>query len=228
MKATTMEIVQSTLSKIQAVVKQHVKGQYTLPTVDGKDVYYVVPLSGGIDSFATAYTLLALFPEVPFIYVHADTGVEAKGTAEALNAFEQLTGKTIMRLKPKYDLLETIEKTGNFLPSQRVRSCTSALKATPIRMFYNSLKSKYGEDSLFLQFVGLRADEPNRKGIDWTQTHIGSAYPLQSLGLVKSDVNNIVEKIQGIPLFYIDKSRSGCSMCIFFRRSEIIDAWRTR
>lgn len=222
-----MNTTENALSMIKDVVQSHVKNTYSLPVFEGKKVFYIVPLSGGIDSFATAYTLTALFPDTAFTYVHADTGVEAKGTEEALAQFETITGKTIIKLKPKYDLLEMIEKTGNFLPSQRVRSCTQALKTTPIKMFYNQLKAKYGDDALFLQFVGLRADEPKRKGIDWNQTHIGSAYPLQALGLVKSDVNKIVEQIQGIPLYYLEKSRSGCSMCVFSRRSEIIDAWRS-
>lgn len=219
-------INETALSMIKDVVKRHVKNTYSLPVFEGKKVFYIVPLSGGIDSFATAYTLTALFPDTQFTYVHADTGIEANGTEEALDAFERITGKTITKLKPKHDLLEMLEMVGNYLPSQRVRSCTQMVKTRPIKMYYNDLKAKHGDDALFLQFVGLRADEPKRKGIDWNEAHIGSAYPLQALGLVKSDVNNIVEQIQGIPLYYIDKSRSGCQMCIFSRRSEIIDAWK--
>jgi hypothetical protein len=210
---------------IKNVIAKYIKGSYTLPSFEGKKMFYIVPLSGGIDSFATAYTLFALFPDAPITYVHADTGVEAKGTAEALELFEQITGKKIIRIKPKYDLLEGIERAGNFLPSQRQRSCTQTLKTLPIKRFYNALKERHGDDALFMQFVGLRADEPARKGIDWKEEHIGSAYPLQALGLVKADVNNIVNAIQGIPLYYLQKSRSGCTMCIFSRRSEIIDAW---
>lgn len=207
-------------------VNAYVKGTYELPVINGKKVFYIVPLSGGIDSFATAYTLLARFPETPFTFVHCDTGIEADGTSEALLLFEDITHKKIIRIKGKYDLLEMIERSGNFLPSQRHRTCTNALKTLPIKKFFNALKERHGDDSVFIQFVGLRADEPARKGIEWREEHIVSSYPLQSLGLTKSDVNNIVENIQGIPEYYAEKSRSGCKVCIFSRRSEIIDAWQ--
>ncbi|MBE8232853.1 MAG: hypothetical protein HAW67_03900 [Endozoicomonadaceae bacterium] len=186
---------------------------------------YVVPLSGGCDSLCMAYTMLALFPNEKFIIVHADTGSEVKGTAEALEKFEAFTGQKIERIYPKYDLFTLIEKNGNFLPSQRARFCTQNLKTIPIKVFFNKLRAEHGEDAFFLQFVGLRADEPKRKGIDWNEGFIGSAYPFQSLGLVKSDINNIVSSTQGIPLYYINKSRSGCTSCPFQRRSEIIDSW---
>lgn len=207
------------------VIKQFASGGYELPTFKGKKVFYFIPLSGGIDSFATAYTLLALYPSAPFTFIHADTGVEAEGTADALARFEQITGRKVLKLIPKRDLLEQIESQGNFLPSVNARFCTQLLKTVPIQKFYNALKERHGDDCMFLQFVGLRADEPLRKGIDWSQDHIASAYPLQALGLRKPDVNKIVHQIQKIPFYYLDKTRSGCSMCIFMRRSEVIDSW---
>ncbi|MCG9575436.1 phosphoadenosine phosphosulfate reductase family protein [Vibrio tubiashii] len=210
----------------ERAIAPHLKGCYQLPTFEGKRVFYIVPLSGGLDSFATAYCLLYLFPDAPFTFLHCDTGVEAFGTTQALDKFEKLTGKKIIKIKGKYDLLEMIEQGGNYLPSQRQRSCTQNLKTLPSKRFFNALKERY-EDAMFCQFVGLRADEPLRKGIDWTESHIASAYPLQSLGIVKSEVNLIVEKIQGIPQYYRDKSRSGCTVCPFSRRSEVIAAWRT-
>lgn len=213
--------------KIKNTVEKYVSGTYNLPVIDDKKVFYIIPLSGGLDSFATAYTLLAKFPTTPFTFVHADTMAEAEGTEEALKAFEDITGRRIIKLKPKAGLFEGIEKYGNFIPSQRHRSCTQTLKTAPIKKFFDALKQRHGDDSLFMQFVGLRADEPKRKGIEWSQEHIGSAYPLQSLGIKKQDVNKIVEEIQITPIYYLNKSRSGCVPCIFSRRSELVDAWST-
>ena len=207
------------------IVNDYVSGDYELPVVPGKKVFYIVPLSGGIDSYATGYSLLAKFPTAPFTFVHCDTGVEAEGTEEGLKKFEKITGRKIIRIKAKYDLLEMVEKSGNFLPSQLQRTCTNFLKTLPTKYFYQALREKHGEDAVFIQFVGLRADEPERTGIVWKDEHIASAYPLQSLGLVKSDVNNIVQRQQGIPIYYMEKSRSGCFICIFSRRSEIVYAW---
>jgi 3'-phosphoadenosine 5'-phosphosulfate sulfotransferase (PAPS reductase)/FAD synthetase len=213
------------MKQLLSIINKYAKGSYCLPKIEGKKNFYVVPMSGGIDSFVTAYVMRALFPERPITYVHCDTGIEAQGTEEALEEFEKVTGAKILRLKPKVGLLEGVEKYGNFLPSQRARSCTQSLKVKPIRAFYDALKKHHGDDSVFIQMVGLRADEPKRKGLDWQVDHIASSYPLQSLGLTKSDVNSILSELQGIPFYYLDKSRSGCKICIFSRRSEIIAAW---
>lgn len=209
------------------IINKYAKSGFCLPKVEGKKNFYIVPMSGGIDSFVTAYVMRALFPKLPITYVHADTGIEAEGTEQALELFESITGSKILRLKPKIGLLEGVEKYGNFLPSQRARSCTQTLKVKPIRAFFDALKERHGDDSVFLQAVGIRADETQRKGMDWQVDHIASFYPLQALGLTKSDVNSILSELQGIPTYYLNKSRSGCKICIFSRRSEIIDAWNT-
>ena len=220
-------VLNQSYKAIADVVNSYIKACYQLPKVPGKKVFYIVPLSGGIDSFATALILLALFPEqaAKFIFVHADTGIEAEGTAEALNEFEKLLGKSILRIKAKHDLLTMIELAGNYLPSQRNRSCTNMMKNIPFKLLYKALREKHGEDAVMVQFVGLRKDEPTRKGIEWKEDYIASAYPLQALGLVKADVNNIVQKTIGIPDYYANKSRSGCSVCPFNRRSEILETW---
>ncbi|NRB78391.1 MAG: hypothetical protein HRU38_06945 [Saccharospirillaceae bacterium] len=215
-----------TLQERQAIVDEFVTGEYVLPTVSGKKVFYIIPLSGGIDSFTVGHVLLARYPNTKFTFINADTGFEADGTEEALELFESITEKNIVRIKPKHDLLTMIEKSGNFLPSQRQRSCTGYTKTIPIKRLYQQLREMHGEDAVFIQFVGLRFDEATREGITWKEDYIASAYPLQALGLTKSCVNKIVERIQGIPRYYQEKSRSGCKMCIFSRRSEIIDAWK--
>lgn len=209
-------------------VSKRICGSYELPTFPGRKVFYVVPMSGGLDSFCVAYTLLALYGDsVPFSFVHCDTGVEADGTEDALDLFEKNTGKKIIKIAHKDDMLTMIEKSGNFLPSQRQRSCTQMMKTLPIKRFFEQLKLIHGDEALFCQFVGIRADEPKRKGIEWTEDYIVSDYPLQKLGLVKSDINQIVKDVAEIPSFYNQKSRSGCTLCIFSRRSEVIDAWKT-
>lgn len=208
-------------------VGPYLRGCYQLPKFEGKIVFHIVPLSGGIDSFAVGLIMISLFPDLPITFVHCDTGIEANGTEQSLLAFEKLTGRKVYTLKPKLDMLSMIANAGNFLPSQRQRSCTQMLKTLPIKRFYDALKAKHGEDAIVVQYVGIRADEPTRQGIDWKENHIASAYPLQALGLTKPDVNKIVNATIGIPKFYAEKSRSGCQICIFSRRSEIIDSWKT-
>lgn len=213
------------LTLISDVVRKVVKGCFTLPHEEGKHNIYVVPLSGGIDSFATAYSLLAYYPEIDYLYVHTDTGVEAKGTAEALAKFEEITGRSIHRIIPDRDMLTQIEDNGNFLPSQRQRSCTSSMKTYPFNRFYSELKAKHDGNVMIWNMVGIRADEPYRSGIEWKEDNVASAFPLASLGLVKQDVNTIVDEIQLIPAYYNSYSRSGCEICIFSRRQEVLAAW---
>ncbi len=210
---------------IKDVVCSLVKGCFSLPHKEGVPNIYVVPLSSGLDSFATAYSLLAYYPEVDYLYVHADTGVEAKGTAEALDKFEAITKRTIKKLIPNKDMLTQIEDNGNFLPSQRQRSCTSSMKTYPFNRFYSELKSLHDGNVMIWNMVGIRADEPYRSGIEWKEDNVASVFPLASLGLVKQDINTIVDKIQLIPSYYNSYSRSGCEICIFSRRQEVLAAW---
>ncbi|MDK9702473.1 MAG: hypothetical protein OEL20_04985 [Sulfuritalea sp.] len=49
-----------------------VRGCYQLPGDPTRD-RYIVPLSGGIDSTATAVMLKTVFPEIHFEYVFTDT-----------------------------------------------------------------------------------------------------------------------------------------------------------
>lgn len=214
------------LSNLSNLKNALVSKCFKLPTAEARKVCYVIPLSGGIDSFATGYVMLALFPDVDFMFINADTGVEVDGTEQALERFEQITGKKIYRIKPKRDMFTMIEGHGNFLPSQRQRSCTQAMKTIPIQQFFKALKAHMGDDVLVYQFVGIRADEPYRTGIEWKEPWLASVHPLAELGLVKQDVNMIVERIQGIPSYYSYKSRSGCAVCIFSRRQEILAAWK--
>ena len=210
---------------IKDVVCSLAKGCFSLPHKEGVHNIYVVPLSGGLDSFATAYSLLAYYPDVDYLYVHADTGVEAKGTTEALDKFEAITKRTIKKLIPNKDMLTQIEDNGNFLPSQRQRSCTSSMKTYPFNRFYSELKSLHDGNVMIWNMVGIRADEPYRSGIEWKEDNVASVFPLASLGLVKQDINTIVDKIQLIPSYYNSYSRSGCEICIFSRRQEVLAAW---
>ena len=73
-----------TLQERQAIVDEFVTGEYVLPTVSGKKVFFIIPLSGGIDSFTVGHVLLARYPNTKFTFINADTGFEADGTEEAL------------------------------------------------------------------------------------------------------------------------------------------------
>ncbi|KZX57817.1 hypothetical protein A3709_19530 [Halioglobus sp. HI00S01] len=194
--------------------------QYELPEAD----VHIVPVSGGVDSSVVALVMKALFPDQHFLYVFSDTGVETIGTYEAIERIEKATGQNVIRASAKQNLFEIIDDFGSFLPSGRVRYCTRMAKIAPFKAFMGAVTGKYGKDAKIATYVGIRADEGHRSAADFgneAQTHM----PLKDLGVGKREVFKILNATIGIPDFYQNKSRSGCSVCIFSRRSEIIDQW---
>lgn len=201
-----------------------VTGTVTIPPApEGFKQFILIPTSSGIDSTAVAIVMALLYPSIPVVYVFTDTGNEVAGTAEALDKLEAFTGKKILRMTPKRSLVERALDQGSFIPSQRARWCTQQFKALPFKRFVQNLRELHGDKTEFISLVGVRADEPTRTGIEWTAADaIKTVFPLQQLGLGKTEVNQIVNAVLGLPTYYAHKSRSGCEICIYSRRSEII------
>lgn len=215
------------INQLQSIIFPFLKGDFNLPIVStsGNRLVHIVGVSSGIDSTATALILKALFPDTRFLFVFTEVkGWEVEGTKDAIEKLESFLGQKIVRPTADLGLLEYIQKAGGFLPSQRQRFCTSAMKILPMARYM-----KYLRESLvnveFAQYVGIRADEQQRDGAQYNGDDTTTYFPLQALGLDKSAVNSIVESTVGIPSYYFEKSRSGCTVCIFSRRAEIIDAW---
>ena len=209
---------QSHLDNIRSEVIKIAKDKsFTLPSAD----IHLVGVSSGVDSTAVALVMAALYPDETIHYVFTDTGVEVEGTYEQLEKLERLIGQPIHRIKGKKDLFEIIQSQGNYLPSQRQRYCTRMTKIMPLQAYFVQLRHKHGADLSIASYVGIRADEPTRQGGQFSDG-IASYFPLQELGFDRSEVYRLVNRYVGIPLYYMDKSRSGCEICIFSRRSEVI------
>ena len=193
------------------------------PTLPDADVH-IIPVSGGVDSSAVALVLTALFPETRFLLVFSDTGVEAAGTYESLARIEAATGERISRVRKEEDLFEIVASFGSFLPSGQARYCTRLAKIQPYQAFLEAVRERYGADARIATYVGIRADEGERSAGDYgsaSSTH----FPLRDLGLSKRQVFQLLERTVGIPSFYAERSRSGCAVCIFSRRPEVIAQW---
>ena len=204
-------------------ISRYFKGCIELPKpTPGKKQFILCPISSGIDSTAVAIVMGLLFPELPIVYIHTDTGIEVSGTSDAIDKIERFTGKQVLRIKPPLSLLDYIEANGNYLPSQRQRFCTQVAKIKPYKALIKALELKH-PDAEFISLVGIRADEPSREGMVWTEGNITSVFPLKMLGLDKQAVNRIVAESVGIPHYYAARSRSGCHTCFFMRRSEIVE-----
>lgn len=195
-------------------------GFYNLPLRDARD-RVVIPMSGGADSSALAIVVRRLLPEIPAHYVFFDTGAEPAETYESLDNIEAYLGVPITRMVPKRNLFQLIEDWNGFLPSNRNRWCTRALKIEPYERWLNALLADGGRA---LTLVGLRADE-DRVGLISRDDRVIQWTPLRDLGLGKREVFRILEATVGIPAIYArGRTRSGCTACPFQSARELIGA----
>lgn len=175
-------------------------------------VRHILSLSGGKDSTALAILMRDRVPEME--YVFCDTEQELQETYDYLKSLEAYLGKPITFLKHDgrgFDQL--LKARRNFLPSPQVRWCTEYLKIKPFERYV-------GSDPCY-SYVGIRADEPQRRGYISTKPNIIAKYPFIEEGINKADVFRILEESGlGIPAYYQWRSRSGCYFCFFQRRIE--------
>lgn len=220
MEAIANIITTDNLAELRADIAEVAKCRsFELPDAD----VHVIGISGGVDSSCVALIMAALFPHLENVfYIFTDTGVEAPGTIEQIDKIELMIGRKVLRLSAGMDLFSLIESQGNYLPSQRQRFCTRISKIQPMVAFFETLKAKFGKNAKIASYVGIRADEPTREGGQYGDGGTVSYMPMQPLGFTRADVYKLVDKWIGIPSFYAGKSRSGCQICIFSRRSEVL------
>jgi 3'-phosphoadenosine 5'-phosphosulfate sulfotransferase (PAPS reductase)/FAD synthetase len=174
-------------------------------------VRHILSLSGGKDSTALAIFMRDKVSEMEYIF--CDTGEELPETYEYLDKLEVFLGKPINRLNPERPFSHYLKLYKGVLPDARTRWCTRKLKIEPFERFV--------EDDLCYSYVGIRADEPHRKGYISTKPNIIPQYPFIDAGIVKDDVFKILEESGlGIPKYYDWRSRSGCYFCFFQQRIE--------
>lgn len=180
-------------------------------TSNEQPIRHILSLSGGKDSTALAIFMRDRIPELE--YVFCDTGEELPETYEYLDKLEIFLGKRINRLNPDRPFSHYLKIYRGVLPDARTRWCTRKLKIEPFERFVG--------DDLCYSYVGIRADEPHRKGYISTKPNITPQYPFIDAGIVKEDVYRILEESGlGIPKYYDWRSRSGCYFCFFQQRIE--------
>lgn len=179
---------------------------------ENKQVRQILSLSGGKDSTALAVYLRDRIPELE--YVFCDTEKELPETYDYLFKVEAFLGKPIQYLRHDgrgFD--DLLQARRGFLPSPLVRWCTEYLKIKPFE--------KYIGDDSCNTYIGIRADEINRKGYISSKLNITSIYPFIEDGIRKDDVIRILnESGLGLPEYYKWRSRSGCFFCFFQQRIE--------
>lgn len=190
------------------------QGTYAQNTVNsGPPVRHILSLSGGKDSTALALYMRDRVPETE--YVFCDTGEELSETYDYLLKIEAVLGKNVQRLNPDRPFRHYLDLYRGVLPDPRTRWCTRMLKLRPFEHYV-------GDDPVYL-YVGIRADEPHRKGYVSTKPNIMARFPFVEDGITRDDVMRILQDSGlGMPAYYEWRSRSGCYFCFFQQRREWI------
>jgi 3'-phosphoadenosine 5'-phosphosulfate sulfotransferase (PAPS reductase)/FAD synthetase len=189
-----------------------------IPSFDDKSCRRILSLSGGKDSTALALYMRDRVPDLE--YVFCDTQKELVETYKYLEKLEVHLGKPIKRITPDVGFDDLLEQRRNFLPSPQIRWCTEYLKIKPFEKFI-------GDDNV-LMYIGIRADEVNRKGYISTKPNIHARFPFIEEGLRLSDIMQILEDSRlGLPEYYRWRSRSGCFFCFFQQRREWVGLLET-
>lgn len=174
---------------------------------------HLLGISGGKDSAALAIYMRDRVPEMEYFF--ADTGAELPETLEFVDLMQDYLGKPIVKINAGRDFDYYLKLHSNYLPSAQQRWCTINLKLKPFEAFA-------GDDNV-IQYVGLRADEPQREGYISTKPNISTRFPFREDGLGIDDVKNILDDSGlGMPKYYDWRSRSGCYFCFYQRKIEWI------
>lgn len=178
-----------------------------------KQTRHILALSGGKDSSALAVYMLDKSIEME--YVFCDTEKELDETYEYLDKLQSYLGKKITYLKyaDGYGFDEILKIKRGYLPSPDSRWCTEYLKLKPYE--------QYIADDDVISYVGIRADEPHRKGYVSTKPNIKTVFPFVDENIRREDVIRILnESGLGIPDYYKWRSRSGCFFCFYQQKRE--------
>lgn len=190
-------------------------------------IKHVLGLSGGKDSSALALYVKETRPELDIEYFFTDTGYELPETNEFIDQLEEklgyihrLNARSLNNIEGRGELefKSLLKKHQNYLPSQRDRWCTVQMKLKPFEQWVDGF---IADGYTVKNYVGIRADEPERVGFMTIDKPIESIMPFREDGIVKVDIENILQR-NGLelPAYYSWRSRSGCSFCFFQKKIE--------
>lgn len=189
-----------------------------------KDAIFIVSVSGGKDSAATALYLRELGLEVRHVF--ADTGWEADETyAYLAGPLTQALGKIDTVRSPIGGMAEWINKKRMF-PSRLRRWCTEELKVKPIFDYIFRTIKETGRP--VVNVVGLRGDESTARAklepVDGYKDKRGEFMIWRPiLRWTEAEVIAMHHKhgLTPNPLYLRGSSRVGCYPCIFARKPEV-------
>jgi len=184
-------------------------------------VKHVLGLSGGKDSAALAIYMNQMHPEIDVEYFFTDTEKELPEVYSYLSMLEGFLGKEITRLDPRRHFDYWLVQYKNFLPSPQTRWCTRMNK---LKQLENRVKEEFLSkgDNVYSD-VAIRADEEYSEGYSSKDKNLIVKLPLKEGGVDKSGVMDLLESSGlGLPAYYEQRSRSGCTFCFFQQKIEWI------
>ena len=176
--------------------------------------HHIVALSGGWDSTAMALRLAEMGGQ-NYRYICTPTGNELPSMVRHWCKLEEAIEAPLERL-PGIGL-EDLMQQWNALPNWRQRWCTRLLKIQPCLAYLTKLAAGAGGKPVL--YVGLRADEPERKGL--YSEHVETRFPLREWGWGRADVVSYVRS-KGI----VVPNRTDCAWCYGQRLIEWFQLWR--
>lgn len=166
----------------------------------------IISFSGGIDSTA----LGLLVPDA--IPIFCDTHWEFPELYAHIDRFENFIRSKVLRLDGG-SLPDYIQEQ-KFFPNFKARYCTRLFKIEPMNEF---IQRNIPCDLL----IGLRADEPERKGNLSEIEGLSIKYPLREMGLTRDDCIAVCEENNLLPKYPIYMKRGGCRGCYFKSKYEL-------
>ena len=173
---------------------------------------HIVPLSGGKDSSALALRLAEMNPGTEYTYLFTPTGDELPEMNAHLDRLAKMLGKPIFRKRHKHNLNGMIEQF-QALPSWRMRWCTRMLKIEVAKAFYLDNPGS-------VAYVGLRADEEQRKGGIYGED-VEQRYPLREWGWGVDEVWEYLKE-RGVTI----PRRTDCARCYDQQIGEWWNLWK--
>jgi hypothetical protein len=167
-----------------------------------------VAFSGGIDSTALALTVEDATP------IFTDTQWEFPDLYAHIDKFEQVTGRKVECMTRDAGIPGYIE-SAKFMPSYGARWCTRMFK---IEVMNDFMKSRLPCELL----IGLRADEPERRGNLTELDGLTIRYPLRELGMKRRDCIRVCVENDLLPHYPVYMVRGGCVGCFYKRKSEVL------
>lgn len=178
---------------------------------------HVVALSGGKDSTAMALELKDRHPEIEYTYVCTPTGNELPAMFQHWASLRERLGGVFIPILGG-TLSGLIEKQ-NCLPNWRMRWCTRLLKIEPYAAWL--MQQSKAHESI-VSYVGLRADEPEREGGDYSLVPgIESRFPMREWGWGIGEVMACLDR-HGVKI----PERTDCALCFYQTLGEWWILWK--